>query len=247
MPVIRPDWAHISAHGMTIGGKHTWRDFGLLPKGVPVIAPAKPKMSYEDLPLASGSLDYTDALTGEVAYSDREGSIDFICLHKGDWASTYSELAAHLGGRRHRCILDDDPLHYYEGRFWVDEWGSSGAYGDIRISYRTDPHKYGDPSGTYDWSFDDLIEGNIETIYFGKFAVNGEMVRRIVNPAGSPICPDFDCSAAITAVGPDGVAHSLPAGHSRLMGLMFPAGESTWIFRGYAEDVIISYPLQQVI
>lgn len=58
---------------MTIGGKHTFRDWSLVPTEIPSFAPAMPDMRYQDVPGASGSLDSTDALTGSVAYQNREG------------------------------------------------------------------------------------------------------------------------------------------------------------------------------
>ena len=37
-------------YGVTLGGKHTYRDWGLLPKTRPTIAPPKVRTNYVDVP-----------------------------------------------------------------------------------------------------------------------------------------------------------------------------------------------------
>ena len=53
-------------YGVTLGGKHTYRDWGLLPKTRPTIAPPKVRTNYVDVPGLDGALDLSEALTGRV-------------------------------------------------------------------------------------------------------------------------------------------------------------------------------------
>lgn len=237
MPITRPDWAHISAHGMTIGDKHTWRDFGLLPKEIPVFAPAIPKLSYEDIPLSDGSLDYTVSLMDKVAYADREGSFDFVCLHNGDWPAVYSEIAAYLGGRKYRCILDDDPNHYYEGRFWIDEWGSSGAYGELRIAYRVAPFKIA-ATGLIDWPWDALFD---YVIYYGAINVSGTTTRTLIHPGmeAAPVAITVSAPMTMTA---GGTTIQLAAGKNENVLTLSPGSETVVTFTGSGR-VLIDYKI----
>ena len=61
-------------YGVTLGGKHTYRDWGLLPKTRPTIAPPKVRTNYVDVPGLDGALDLSEALTGRVGYQTRDFS-----------------------------------------------------------------------------------------------------------------------------------------------------------------------------
>ena len=67
-------------YGVTLGGKHTYRDWGLLPKTRPTIAPPKVRTNYVDVPGLDGALDLSEALTGRVGYQTRDFSAEFIVI-----------------------------------------------------------------------------------------------------------------------------------------------------------------------
>lgn len=190
-------WPNIAKHGLTIGGKHTFRDWSLLPTEIPVFSQAKPELSYEAIPGASGALDYTEVLTGIVPFAAREGSFTFLVLPDSTWESARSAIANFLAGQKMNCVLDDDPAFFYTGRFWLDEAKSNKGYGTITISYKVEPYKYstGGQTGDMDWLWNDLFN---MTIYYGTFAVAGTKERNLINPSASTVQVDVTCSAPMT-------------------------------------------------
>ena len=77
-------------YGVTLGGKHTYRDWGLLPKTRPTIAPPKVRTNYVDVPGLDGALDLSEALTGRVGYQTRDFSAERRRLPKTKFS--FSEI-----------------------------------------------------------------------------------------------------------------------------------------------------------
>lgn len=223
------NWPNIAAHSMTIGGKHTFTDWSLLPREIPVFAQAKPKLDYQSVPGASGALDYTDVLSGQMAYEDREGSFSFLVLPDTTWENARSAIANFLAGQKMNCILDDDPAYYYSGRFWVNEAQSNKGYGIIVISYHVEPFKhYINHSGSIDWLWD---QDSDTIIYYGRFAVSTSRTMNLINPTTSAITPKFICSAAMTAT-KGGTDYSLPQGSTTTPGFTLAPGDNEITFAG---------------
>ena len=66
-----------------------------------------------------------------------------------NWADRLSAIMNAIQGQKIKAVLDDDPEYYYNGRFYVSEWDSSGeTYSVITISYIVDPYKKGCTIGT---------------------------------------------------------------------------------------------------
>lgn len=144
-----------------------YKDFYMIPNGLPVISPPKVKTHFVDIPGANGNIDLTEALLPYPAYENRQGSIEFVLLkdrlehynryrrihgNKSTlardasemWAYIYSDLMNKIHGRRCQIkLLDDDPYWYYEGRVAVNSWKSSndGKWPTIVIDYDLMPYK----------------------------------------------------------------------------------------------------------
>lgn len=59
-----------------------------------------------------------------------------------NWADRFSAIMNAIQGKKIKAVLDDDPDFYYEGRFYVSDWDSSGdTYSTITISYIVNPYK----------------------------------------------------------------------------------------------------------
>lgn len=56
-------------------------------------------------------------------------------LFQRDIQVRYREIANFLHGKRYKCILEDEPDYYYEGRFQVGNLGSSNHSSTLTISY----------------------------------------------------------------------------------------------------------------
>lgn len=238
------NWPRIAAHSMTIGGKHTFTDWGMVPAEIPVFSPPIPKTNYLDIPASNGSIDYTEVLTEKVYYQNRTGNFSFIVLDSGTWASTYSTVLNFLQGKRLNCILDDDTAYFYTGRFWVNEWKSSRQHSTIVIDYNVEPYKQSisNTTGSIDWLWNDLFN---TTIYYGTFAVNGSKTRTLINPSGDNVTPKFVCSAQML-VNFSGQNFILEAGETTSPGFSLAPGNNVLSFTGMG-TVLVDYALGKIL
>ena len=96
--------------GITIGEKHTGRDWGLNLTGI-ILPMPEPKYNTISIPGFDGSLDLTE-FSGRVVYENREGVEFHFSVNDGSpgaWLARYSEIAGYLHGKRRKVILDTDP------------------------------------------------------------------------------------------------------------------------------------------
>lgn len=142
-------------YGVTFGTKHTYNDWGLIPKSRPVVSPPAPKTLYVDIPGADGLLDLTQALTQDVKYENRTITFEFNVLDaRNRWSNIYSAILDYLHGQSMKIILDEDPTYYYTGRLQVNEWKSDKNTAVIVIEGYVDPYKMAVVSSSEDWLWD---------------------------------------------------------------------------------------------
>lgn len=230
---MRQDWAPFSDHSITIGGKHSWRDWGLIVQkdSIPTFAAAKPILDYVD------DIDYTEA-TGNIKYQRRKGVFYFTFLPSvgESFEARKAEISTFLAGRTARAVLDDDPTSFYEGRFWVDDWLTSKRTATIAIAYNVDPYKRGAQTSEIDWLWDD--DGDV---YYGSFLVDGETTRTLINPGSVAVTPVIICSAEMLA-SVDGQVYTLPLGRTDTPGFSLAVGDTVVTFVGDGR-VTIDYTL----
>ena len=108
------------------------------------ITPPEPKTNYVEIDGASGSLDLSEALTGEIVYKDRTISASF-------WTDegTYKEretllrtIVAALHGKKIRIVEPDDPDHYFYGRVTVKSYKNILPYAELTIEATCEPWRY---------------------------------------------------------------------------------------------------------
>lgn len=129
--------------GIQIGEHHTGDDWGLLLNSKSVSPPA-PKVVTVAVDGRDGDLDLSEALTGEMRYSNREASFGFI-LTEGtqiERETLIGEIINAVHGLRKNIILPDDPDHYLVGRCNVSEVKNDRAYGTLRITATCEPYRY---------------------------------------------------------------------------------------------------------
>lgn len=142
-------------HSITFGDKNTWDDWKLIPESRPVFLPPDLKTNYVEVPGADGVIDLSEALTGEIKYKNRSGSINFFVMNGyKDWSERYSEIMDYLHGQSMKAVLEDDAGFYYEGRFSVSKWQSDKARSLIVIEYNISPYKIDMMSSAEDWLWD---------------------------------------------------------------------------------------------
>ena len=128
---------------LTIGKYNTWYDWRLTLTSQE-LTPPEPKTNYIELGGANGTLDLTEALTGEVAYADRTYKATF-------WTSegTYSDrlrvlqdIVNAVHGQKVPIVLPDDPDHYLLGRVRVKAQVWDQVHAEVEIEAICDPWLY---------------------------------------------------------------------------------------------------------
>lgn len=151
------DAIYYGAHSLTIGDKHTWRDWHLIPVSRPEFADAEPKFTYIEVPGADDELDASEALAGRLLFNMREGQLQFYVDNDHEpWVQLYKRIKRYLQGRTLKAVLDDDPMWYYEGRFWCADPIQDGIHMKITINYKVKAYKYKLYTSTQDVPWDPL-------------------------------------------------------------------------------------------
>lgn len=235
----------MTPEGATINGKHTWQYFNMIPKSKLLFAPPKPKYIFQDLQGGNGQLDYTEFLTGRVQYENRRGTFEFLVLPGYAYDLTYKRALNVFDGSVMTCVLDDDPMHEYKGRFWVSEWKSWEGHSMIAIDYDVEPYRYSTENiSTLDWDFDEVIEGNLD-IYYGSFSTVNTKWRNLIIPGDAEVTPTFNCSSDMQ-VEKDGVMYTLSAGENTNPGFLLEPGENQLVFYG-SGTVTMDYDLGKTL
>ena len=122
---------------------NTAYDWGLLLTAKAVTDPA-PKTNYQTLDGVSGSLDLTEALTGEVTYNDRTLTASFSLSEgtKQEREVIVRKIVTTLHGRKVRIVEPDDPEHYLVGRVSIKGFMNSLAYSTLDIEATCEPWRY---------------------------------------------------------------------------------------------------------
>ena len=155
-------FGYISTNTGDTAEYHSFRDWQLYPANRPVISPPKPKTMYIDVPGSDIQLDFTEALTGDVHFYNREGVFRYV--YTGDraaWESIYHDIQTTLHGKRMGVILDEEPSGYYYGRLTVGEpeyvtEKLNGTRMYINITGNFQPYRIDLLSTVDDWIWDDF-------------------------------------------------------------------------------------------
>ena len=140
--------------GVTIDEFHTYKDWGLILTDY-TISPPKPKTTYVSVPGRNGTLDYSEAVSDEIKYEDRNIKMSFhVTKKQSDWRYVVSKIQNEIQGRKVRIIFDDDIAFYYYGRIEVDTFTNSGKIATLNITAVADPFKYNITTSEQDWLWD---------------------------------------------------------------------------------------------
>ena len=123
--------------------KNTWTDWRMVLTSKD-ITPPEPKTNYVTLDGMSGSLDLSDALTGEITYQDRKITLSFWCCEgtRADRENLIREITAYLHGKKVKIIEPDSPNHYFFGRGKITARANNVAYAEISVEFTCEPWKY---------------------------------------------------------------------------------------------------------
>lgn len=144
---------------------NSWYDWRSTLTGKSVSAP-EPKTNYIELDGAHGTLDLTEALTGEVTYNDRTVTASFLCSEGSyeDRRALLRDIASALHGRKVQIVEPDDIDHYFLGRVTVKVDTLHPVYTEFTLTATCDPWRYAieasDRSVTVDHSAVDVVLHN---------------------------------------------------------------------------------------
>lgn len=225
--------------GVTFGDKHTYRDYGMLPKTRPTVAPPAIRTNYVDVPGLDGQLDLSEALTGRIGYQTRDFSAEFLVIDaRNRWNTLYSELMDTLHGQRVKIILDEDPGYYYMGRVTIGKFTSNKKTATISIKAECDPYKREITTSLEDWLWDSFnFESGIIRDY-RKIAVDGTKTIHIIGTK-MPCVPTITASGEMS-VSFGGTTYALQAGDNRISGICITQGDNALTFSG-SGTVSINY------
>ena len=143
---------------------NTFRDWHILPLGRPTISPPQQKTNLIDIPGTDGVMDVSNSLTKYPVFATRTGSMKFaVDYDKTDWLTAYTKAMRVLQGVNVKMILEDDPLYFYEGRVFVEEFDSrnDGTWSELTLGYELQPYRRSIYASTdNDWLWDPF---NFET------------------------------------------------------------------------------------
>ncbi len=122
---------------------NTWYDWRLTLTAKNV-TPPEPKTNYVALDGMSGSLDLSEALTGEVAYHDRTVTASFWTSEGTfmDRIRQLGEIDRALHGKKVQIIDPDDPEHYFLGRVQVKSQSYDQVHAEFKLEAICDPWRY---------------------------------------------------------------------------------------------------------
>lgn len=213
--------------GVQFGDFHSHADFGLILNSVS-ISPPEPKTHYADIAGADGSIDLTEALTGDVRYKNR--TLDFSFTYEGDHSkqlSEYTKIGKYIHGRNMRIIIDSDSNYYYQGRVRISKCEHQPGICTFDITCDVEPYKY-DFGDDWLWDSFDFEEGFINEL--GNLTVNAALDVLVIGHRKRYV-PWITCSEPMD-VTYNGITYSLKAGKNKIFDIAISEGEQHFVFRG---------------
>lgn len=160
---------------------NTWYDWRLILTAKDV-TPPEPKTNYVDIDGMSGTLDLSEALTGEITYKDRTISASFW-TNEGTFkerSDLLRKIVTALHGKKMKIIEPDDPDHYFYGRVKVKSLNNILPYATFTIECTCEPWRY----------------SVVDTVR--QIEVNGPVIEIVINNNGvKSLCPDITVTGEI--------------------------------------------------
>lgn len=166
-----------------LGKFNTWNDWRLILTDKSV-TPPNIKTNYINIDGRSGTLDLSEALTGEITYDDRTVSAKFWTDNGtyNDRSTLLRNIVANLHGKKIKIIEPDDTEHYFLGRVNIKAQSNILPYATLELEAVCEPWRY-------------RIEDTIRRV-----EVKGDKVVKVVitNGGVKTLCPEITVDGSIT-------------------------------------------------
>ncbi len=122
---------------------NTWYDWKLI-LSEKEIGEAEPKTNLVDIDGMNGSLDLSEALTGEITYADRNIKAEFWtdAGNRQEREKLLRSITAALHGKKVKIIEPDDTEHYFCGRVTISNKVNNLAYAKFTLDAVCEPWRY---------------------------------------------------------------------------------------------------------
>lgn len=187
---------------------NTWYNWRLVLTSKDV-TPPEPKTNYVVLDGMSGSLDLSEALTGEITYEDRIISASFW-TDEGtfkDRGRLLQKIIRTLHGRKIRIIEPDDPDHYFYGRVKINSMTNIAPYATFEIECTCEPWRY---------ALNDSVR---------RVDVNSQAVTEVIihNNGVKSLCPEITITGSVN-ITYNGVKTPLTTGSYKISDIRLSQG-----------------------
>lgn len=174
------------------------------------LSPPEPKTYTVDVPGGDGVIDLTQALTGDVAYSNRNQEFTFLVVDTENFEKVKTEVSNFLHGKAFDYNMTMDPEYTYHGRFTVTDYQhqstmNHGIVGAIKVKVSAEPYKLK------------------KHMSFRLNATGGKMFS--LESGRKPVHPVIECSQPCR-VRWKNVVVNVPAGTYRLNDVLFTDGKN---------------------
>ncbi len=195
---------------------NTFADWGFIVTGKSV-TPPEPKTKYIELDGANGTLDLSEALTGEITYKDRSVTASFWTSEgsRADRSRLLQKVISAIHGKKIKIVEPDDLDHYFVGRVMVKSTNNILPYAEMTMEADCEPWRY---------SIEES-ERKIEVMHQSVNAV-------IENNGVKTLCPTITVSGDI-GIEFDGVTTLLSTGTYRLLNVKLRQGTNIIGVSGY--------------
>ena len=187
---------------------NTWYDWRLILTAKDV-TPPEPKTNYVDIDGMSGTLDLSEALTGEITYKDRTVSASFWTSEGSykDRDKLLREIVRALHGKKIKIIEPDDPDHYFYGRVKIKSRKNILHYAEFSIECTCEPWRY---------ALNDSVR---------RVEVNSQSVTEVIihNNGVKSLCPEITVTGSVS-ITYNGVKTTLTAGSYKISDIRLRQG-----------------------
>lgn len=191
----------------TIGGLHTWRDFRSVITNTDVVGSPTVNTTYIEVPGGNGRIDLTEALTGDVTYSNR--TLKFELAMKttpAKWPDMVTKIYNSLHGKAVQVILDEEPTHYFYGRVSVDGMERSQISGAVVLTIDCEPYRY------------EVEETSVTFSVTGEYTLENDRMW---------VCPSIT-SAGVGILMYNGITYNIVKGEQIISDFILKEGSTTF-------------------